>query len=64
MPLDQFIEEAYNGLAAGKEQVPVGTSKQSFDTWEAERQKQFHGMVEAISRRNGRNAEGAQVKQH
>ena len=64
MPLDQFTEEAYNGLAAGKEQVPVGMSKGWFDTWEAERQKQFHGMVEAISRRNGRNAGEAQTKQH
>lgn len=49
MPLDQFTQEAYDGLAAGKEQVPVGMSKQSFDTWEAERQKQFHGMIEAMA---------------
>lgn len=49
MPLDQFTQEAYDGLAAGKEQVPVGMSKQPFDTWEAERQKQFHGMIEAMA---------------
>ena len=49
MPLDQFTEEAYAGLAAGNEQVPVGSSKQAFDGFELQRQKAFHGMVKAMS---------------
>lgn len=49
MPLDQFTQEAYDGLAAGEDQVPVGTSKQSFDGWEKERQTQFHGLIEAMA---------------
>jgi len=49
MPLADFTNEAYAGLAAGNEQVPVGSSKQSFDTWEAQRQKAFHGMIKAMS---------------
>ncbi|MCJ1397215.1 hypothetical protein MMC11_000407 [Xylographa trunciseda] len=49
MPLAEFTDEAYAGLAAGDEQVPVGMSKQSFDTWEAQRQKAFHGMIKAMS---------------
>ncbi|MCJ1407091.1 hypothetical protein MMC19_001161 [Ptychographa xylographoides] len=49
MPLDEFTNEAYDGLAAGNEQVPVGMSKKSFDTWESQRQQQFHGMIKAMS---------------
>ncbi|MCJ1290870.1 hypothetical protein MMC34_002412 [Xylographa carneopallida] len=49
MPLADFTNEAYAGLAAGDEQVAVGSSKQSFDTWEAQRQKAFRGMIKAMS---------------
>ncbi|PIA88651.1 putative oxidoreductase DltE [Cercospora beticola] len=39
MPLADFVEEAYAGLAAGTEQIPVQMTKRNFDTWEQERQK-------------------------
>ena len=39
MPLDEFVIEAYDGLTAGKEQIPVQMTKKNFDTWEQERQK-------------------------
>lgn len=49
MPIEEFTEEAYQGLAAGKEQVPVGTSKRSFDGFEVQRQQAFHGLIKSIS---------------
>ena len=41
MPLDQFTDEAYEGLAAGKDQVPVGMGKAMFDKFELKRQEEF-----------------------
>ncbi|MCJ1307701.1 hypothetical protein MMC25_001349 [Agyrium rufum] len=52
MPLDQFTNETYDGLAAGSEQVAIGMSKTSFDSWEQGRQKAMHGMIEAMSKQN------------
>jgi hypothetical protein len=49
MPLDEFTEEAYQGLAAGKEQIPVGSAKVRFDSFEPQRQETFHGLVKAMS---------------
>ena len=51
MPLDEFIEEAYRGLAAGKEQVAVGMAASAFENFETRRQDQFHKMVEAMKSR-------------
>ena len=45
MPLDEFTEEAYNGLAAGKEEVAVQNSKQWHDAFEPKRQELFHKLV-------------------
>lgn len=47
MPLDQFIEEAYGGLAAGEEQVAVGMAKTAFDRFESRRQEAFQEMMVA-----------------
>jgi hypothetical protein len=49
MPLNEFTEEAYQGLAAGKEQIPVGSAKDWFDSFEPQRQETFHGLVKAMS---------------
>jgi len=49
MPLDQFTHEAYDGLAAGKEQVAIGMAAQAFEGFEWKRQDAFHGMVKAMS---------------
>jgi short-subunit dehydrogenase involved in D-alanine esterification of teichoic acids len=49
MPLDEFTEEAYRGLADGFEQIPVGRSKQSFKAFETRRQELFAGVVKAMS---------------
>lgn len=45
MPLDEFIEEAYNGLAAGKEEVAIQDAKRWYDAFETQRQDIFQKMV-------------------
>ncbi|ETI28976.1 hypothetical protein G647_01428 [Cladophialophora carrionii CBS 160.54] len=48
MPLDEFIDKAYAGLASGKEQVPVGTAEQAFEAFETKRQELFANMVKTM----------------
>ncbi|KKY21578.1 putative short-chain dehydrogenase reductase family oxidoreductase [Phaeomoniella chlamydospora] len=47
MPLDQFTEQAYAGLAAKKESVPIGTSKSQFEALEPLREKLFRNFMNA-----------------
>ncbi|KAL6721518.1 hypothetical protein ACLMJK_000622 [Lecanora helva] len=49
MPLDQFTDEAYEGLAAGKEEVAVEKAKIWYDSFEPQRQKVFYDMIAAMS---------------
>ena len=44
MPLAEFTDEAYKGLAEGLEQIPVGTSKMAFEGFEKKRQEIFAKM--------------------
>ena len=48
MPLEEFTDKAYAGLAAGKEQVPVGQSKLYFEVFETKRQEVFANRVKAM----------------
>ena len=48
MPLDQFTDEAYEGLAAGKEEVAVGDAQDWYENFEPARQKLFYDMVQAM----------------
>jgi len=50
MPLDQFTDEAYEGLASGKEEVTVGSTTEWYNRFEPERQKLFYGMVETTKK--------------
>lgn len=50
MPLKDFTEETYAGLEAGKDQIAVGMSAGSFNSWEQDRQKAFHHMTEALNK--------------
>lgn len=53
MPLKDFTEEAWEGLSSDdNEQVPVQMVKDrmGFNSWEQERQKTFHGMVEMMKK--------------
>jgi short-subunit dehydrogenase involved in D-alanine esterification of teichoic acids len=42
MPLDEFTDEAYQGLVDGLDQVAVGMSKMCFDAFENKRQEMFN----------------------
>ncbi|KAL8734081.1 MAG: hypothetical protein Q9181_003326 [Wetmoreana brouardii] len=45
MPLDRFIDEAYTGLAAGKEEVVVGNAADWYNAFEPQRQQVFKKMA-------------------
>ena len=47
MPLDHFIDEAYEGLAAGREEVVVGSAKGWYERFEPRRQELLHEMIKA-----------------
>ena len=51
MPLDEFTEQAYQGLAAGKEQVPIDLGKEYFESFELRRQEDFHRLTEGMQAR-------------
>jgi short-subunit dehydrogenase involved in D-alanine esterification of teichoic acids len=44
MPLDEFTDEAYQGLVDGLDQIPVGMSKRAFDAFENKRQEVFNSF--------------------
>lgn len=48
MPLDQFTNEAYEGLAAGEEEVRVGTGRDWYNKFEPARQELFHGLIKSM----------------
>lgn len=45
MPLDQFTNEAYAGIAAGKEEVCVGDAAGWYNAFEPQRQQIFEKMA-------------------
>ena len=45
MPLDAFTDEAYEGLNAGKEEVPVGMAHGWYDAIEPPRQAKYQQML-------------------
>ena len=48
MPLKEFTEKAYEGLAAKKENVPIGMAQDLFTAFEETRQTKYAGMVKAM----------------
>ena len=50
MPLDDFVNEAYEGLNAGKEEVPVGMAKAPYDAIEPQREEIFHQLTGALQK--------------
>lgn len=45
MPLDDFTEEAYQGLVKGDEEVPVGMAKGWYNVIETPRREQFQQLM-------------------
>ncbi len=54
MPLDQFTNEAYEGLAAGKEEVAVGEAQDRYDKFEPVRQGLFHDGIKLMRQMHDR----------
>jgi hypothetical protein len=52
IPLDQFTNEAWEGLAAGKDQIPVGTAKMGYAEggFEVLRQQAMFKLIELVKR--------------
>lgn len=50
MPLDAFTNEAYEGLNAGKEEVPVGMAKNWYSAFEPQRQEKYHQLIESMGK--------------
>lgn len=50
MPLDEFVDETWKGLSAGKEQIPVGMAAMGYkeDGFETKRQQAFQGMAQRM----------------
>ena len=48
MPLDQFTNETYEGLAAGKEEVAVGGAQDWYNKFEPARQELYYELVKAM----------------
>ena len=53
MPLDEFTEEAYKGLAAGKEEVAVEKAEEWYHAFEPQRQELFHKLVALMKKSYG-----------
>ena len=51
MPLDQFTNETYEGLAAGKEEVAVGMAQDWYNSFEPARQKVFQELNQTLKER-------------
>ena len=51
MPLDQFTNEAYEGLAAGKEEVAVEKAQDWYDKFEPARQELFYDLIKLMKQR-------------
>ena len=45
MPLAQFTDEAFAGLKAGKEEIPVGLASVWYETFEPQRQEAFRKLA-------------------
>ena len=45
MPLDQFTNEAYEGLASGKEEVAIGDGQRWYEKVEPARQELFRAII-------------------
>ena len=48
MPLSQFTDEAFAGLTAGKEEIPVGMAVDWYESFEPQRQKAFRKVAAAM----------------
>jgi short-subunit dehydrogenase involved in D-alanine esterification of teichoic acids len=49
MPLQEFVDEVWDRLVKGEEQIPVGSARDIFNAFEVKRQELYHDMTELLS---------------
>lgn len=49
MPLQEFIDEIWDRLVQGEEQIPIGSARDVFNAFEVKRQELYRDMTELIS---------------
>ncbi|CAG8022040.1 unnamed protein product [Penicillium salamii] len=49
MPLQEFVDEVWDRISQGEEQIPVGSAQDIFNAFEIKRQELYHGMTELLS---------------
>jgi short-subunit dehydrogenase involved in D-alanine esterification of teichoic acids len=49
MPLQEFVDEVWERLVQGEEQIPVGSARDIFSAFEIKRQELYHDMTELLS---------------
>ena len=49
MPLQEFVDEVWDRLIKGEEQIPVGSARDIFNAFEIKRQELYHDMTELLS---------------
>jgi len=50
MPLKDFVDEAWEGLEAGKDDIPISPMRGWYDAIEPKRQEIMQGMIKAMSK--------------
>ncbi|KAI9813191.1 MAG: hypothetical protein M1832_006363 [Thelocarpon impressellum] len=48
MPLDEFTDEAYDGLVRGNDEIPVGQAKEWYASFEPKRQEAYQDFLKAM----------------
>jgi short-subunit dehydrogenase involved in D-alanine esterification of teichoic acids len=49
MPLQQFIDETWDKLSNGEDQIPIGSARDVFDAFETKRQEIYQSMTEMLT---------------
>lgn len=49
MPLREFVDEVWDRLAQGEDQIPVGSARDIFNAFEVKRQELYRDMTELLS---------------
>jgi short-subunit dehydrogenase involved in D-alanine esterification of teichoic acids len=49
MPLQEFVDEVWDRLVKGEEQIPVGSARDIFNAFEIKRQELYHDTTELLS---------------
>lgn len=49
MPLQEFVDEVWDRISEGEDQIPVGSARDIYNAFEVKRQELYRGMTELLS---------------